>query len=980
MNIDEDESTDVVMNTTEEGVPYFSSDDADKVIAQHFPFKDSNGNPLYRQHQHESIKKAVTTKKRFIVINAPVGYGKTVAAYTFGSAFNSGAYITHQKSLQEQILKEKWPGVASIKGANSYSCVFANETQVMQINREKLGEVRCGFDSETTQVLKCSPSGGLTGGADAAAQPIPSAPEYRGENYLKGKVNEIAADIAYHMSQACVSYANRGLSFSAATSVVGFNQDMTQSKMQEFLYQAYTDTIQTMTQRLMRQGDMKFDDAEKKAIESFKCPYAPYECPKKMAKALMVMSTIRVFNPDVYAIFRKFGIHESITNNRTLIIDEAHSIEEIVQRIHGFELQTDAFNNVLGVDISTLIKGGDYAINRFIQVFEEDVWPAYFLSFIINKIGHTAAAVLADFASKDGQEAAAAFIRNSSDSDNPDKFLAQSICNLIHYMVARSDESAAMKKRMESFDLLNDLILPSISKNLDGVDGYDDFGAKQFIAAKKSWMETPDLIESPLSQQFDTEEFRDVMLALRVTYKAGSILFKNSLNMLRNNVAEEWMYLFDKMKKVAPSLFKSSPFISNLKDGTGHTLFVTAMMSEVYEILSPNAMSLRFLYGNFVESRENGYGVPCLFASEFMRLSSSDYVDKSISTAKAIRESEGMNVIKVVPVRISNLMDSTFYRHADKILMMSGTWINRHALFSLYGIPEDDVEYIELSPIFDAARRPIIVLDHVNYMNFSQKASLSEKESELDLGAGRKAPSYSYQTAGGIRRWTADLKFEINTLRNLIATHTKVENANIILHVGTTMMRNMIMEYMDNLDENWLFQTPASMASRVMTNRHSGIEFPYISKDDLVEIMKSEPNTGKTLVTYSMNEGIDFKHGAARGQIIVKSPAPNFGDPYIFARCTGDESARIIPDRDYFERKILTSLTQQYGRVVRSDDDWGYTVIFDQKLKILLKQVCQKSRININKRDGLEYLITGIRMRHIGNVPHFNQPNNGRGK
>jgi ATP-dependent DNA helicase DinG len=77
------------------------------------------------------------------------------------------------------------------------------------------------------------------------------------------------------------------------------------------------------------------------------------------------------------------------------------------------------------------------------------------------------------------------------------------------------------------------------------------------------------------------------------------------------------------------------------------------------------------------------------------------------------------------------------------------------------------------------------------------------------------------------------------------------------------------------------------------------------------------------MVTPSMRLGVDLKDDLARWQIIAKVPYPYLGDPQV--------KKRTEIDSGWYEYQTITSLIQTYGRVCRSETDYGETYILDGK-------------------------------------------------
>ena len=86
-----------------------------------FPYK------TYRKGQKEAINQArmaFEAGKRFVVIEAPTGSGKSAIAVTLARESNSAFILTAQKVLQDQYHQD-YPDLAIMKGRSNYSCLVA---------------------------------------------------------------------------------------------------------------------------------------------------------------------------------------------------------------------------------------------------------------------------------------------------------------------------------------------------------------------------------------------------------------------------------------------------------------------------------------------------------------------------------------------------------------------------------------------------------------------------------------------------------------------------------------------------------------------------------------------------------------------------------------------------------------------------------------------------------------------------------------
>lgn len=97
------------------------------------------------------------------------------------------------------------------------------------------------------------------------------------------------------------------------------------------------------------------------------------------------------------------------------------------------------------------------------------------------------------------------------------------------------------------------------------------------------------------------------------------------------------------------------------------------------------------------------------------------------------------------------------------------------------------------------------------------------------------------------------------------------------------------------------------------------------SSSDFQEKLKDFYESDRALVFVSptCTEGVDFKYDRARFQIVLRVPYPNAGDKWVKARM--DESF------SWYNLEALTTFGQILGRVNRAPDDFGVTVLVDER-------------------------------------------------
>ena len=281
--------------------------------------------------------------------------------------------------------------------------------------------------------------------------------------------------------------------------------------------------------------------------------------------------------------------------------------------------------------------------------------------------------------------------------------------------------------------------------------------------------------------------------------------------------------------------------------------------------------------------------------------------------------------IKLVCVDIGAVLQRYFYRNR-KLVFSSGSWIQPDFDIRRLGLAKDDVAVVRVPTTFKPASRPVYCFGSVDF------------SSKLD-------GEYLYRS--NAETWIKELDFIVSRI------WASKPGVNIVIHTHSFAVSRVIAENA-NIDDNWYFHVNKLNKEQWFNNR-SMMEASQIKKDDGVSCLKNNHGKGLVLVSPSVKEGVDFKYGAARAQIIVKAPIPYWGDAFVQAMTNGVPELEIAPDKLFGDRRVLRDLTQMYGRVMRSPDDGGLTFILDVKLHEIL------TRAWFNRNFHIEYLKEGLR-------------------
>lgn len=228
-----------------------------------------------------------------------------------------------------------------------------------------------------------------------------------------------------------------------------------------------------------------------------------------------------------------------------------------------------------------------------------------------------------------------------------------------------------------------------------------------------------------------------------------------------------------------------------------------------------------------------------------------------------------------VPINIGNMANSLLFSYGKKRLMMSGTIYSKALFCKNLGLKEEETCFIKVGSSFNKDNRPIIL------------------KQDIMVDTSHKC-------------WE--------------------ENYDVMIENIETVMKNFD-------DVKGLIHTPSYAASQRIYNSLKKTKRVVIhDKDNFQSSLEMFYQSPKPLVFLSpvCQQGVDFKDDRGRFQIILRVPYPNVSDPFTLYQMQNN-----FQEYNY---QALITFGQQIGRVVRSEEDWGKTILLDQRfLKFLGK-------------------------------------------
>jgi ATP-dependent DNA helicase DinG len=120
------------------------------------------------------------------------------------------------------------------------------------------------------------------------------------------------------------------------------------------------------------------------------------------------------------------------------------------------------------------------------------------------------------------------------------------------------------------------------------------------------------------------------------------------------------------------------------------------------------------------------------------------------------------------------------------------------------------------------------------------------------------------------------------------------------------------------------FYNMSSMQDRLLLHKQGD------DRNALIERFTESDQEDLVLISPSMTEGLDLKGDLGRFALFLKVPYPSMGDPWV--------KARMEKDRSWYSWQVAKTIIQGCGRVVRSKNDWGYSVMLDGGFKTFLER------------------------------------------
>lgn len=230
-----------------------------------------------------------------------------------------------------------------------------------------------------------------------------------------------------------------------------------------------------------------------------------------------------------------------------------------------------------------------------------------------------------------------------------------------------------------------------------------------------------------------------------------------------------------------------------------------------------------------------------------------------------------MTQLEFIPNRVGDLANRLLFDFGDKRIFMSGTIYNKEVFCKTLGLPETETCFIRIGSSFPLETRPI-------YMRKKYMVDTSHK------------------------KWD--------------------ENYNKLLGIIST-----VSEVFD--DVKGLIHTPSYKASEDLYRSlfPNNKRFIKHGPEDFAKVLNEfyESEEPKILLSPVCQQGVDFKYDRARFQLILRVPYLNTSSAFV--------ADKVKNDYPWYNHQALVIFGQQIGRVNRAEDDFGATILVDERFE-----------------------------------------------
>lgn len=293
-------------------------------LSRLFPKRNDDGTPSYRPHQRETIAKAhkmLSENARAVIIDAPVGSGKSAINYTLAAAMGPAVYITSQKALQKQLDDENFANSRSLVGRNEYCCYFVSDhlkKEVSADGREFKANKSC---------RKCDDT---------------DVDNTGGWPRINAMLDHAVEQSRHENDQLRQFYS-------------GSSRPLQKAEILKNLEVAYDSKYGKGS---LDSGPSNAPSYEGWIIKTVGCNMhgSLWCCPYKLAKLMLTQSKVRIMNPDGF-YYQCLANPDFDSDVGIMIFDEAHGLDDAINRIMQAEIPYEALDKHYNLGLTWRLNG-----------------------------------------------------------------------------------------------------------------------------------------------------------------------------------------------------------------------------------------------------------------------------------------------------------------------------------------------------------------------------------------------------------------------------------------------------------------------------------------------------------------------------------------------------------------------------------------------------------------------------------------------
>lgn len=227
------------------------------------------------------------------------------------------------------------------------------------------------------------------------------------------------------------------------------------------------------------------------------------------------------------------------------------------------------------------------------------------------------------------------------------------------------------------------------------------------------------------------------------------------------------------------------------------------------------------------------------------------------------------------PRNLGNAAENFILKYGVRRILMSGTIYDKKHFCMVNGLDEEDTIFIRMPSTFPPTKCPIILKKQA--MSDNSYKGL-EQNFERNVSAIKRAMAVYHNVRGLIHAPSYDVARRLQIA---------IGSDRVISH------------------------TPESF-------------------QETLRYFQEESPDNTVLISPTCVQGIDLKYDRARFQMIVRVPYPNASDAFM------KDLFETSPQAYFYE--ALVSFGQMLGRVMRAPDDWGHTILLDERFDGFIKK------------------------------------------